>query len=199
MRALVLALAGVMALSGCEFYTPATPEEVAAARYVSDEPPSVTLMSMVNNRNGRSAHAGLLINGSQQVLYDPAGTFTHPALPRRDDIHYGMSPRYVDYYERYHARFDYHVEAQKVPLSRAQADQLIADAQGRGKTMKMQCALAAAAVLQPVPPFENVPHSVFPEALREYFDRLPGVEDSYVYESDIGQNRVWEESDTPRG
>ena len=53
------------------------------------------------------------------MLYDPAGTFTHPDLPRRGDIHYGMTPRYVDYYERYHARFDYFVEAQKVPVSRA--------------------------------------------------------------------------------
>lgn len=199
MRALPLALLGLMVLSGCEFYTPASPEAVAAARYASDEPPSVTLMSMVNAKSGRSAHSGLLINGSQQVLYDPAGTFTHPALPRRDDVHYGMTPRYVDYYERYHARFDYYVEAQKVPLTRAQADQLIANAQAQGKTMKMQCALAAASVLQPVPPFEGVPHSVFPEALRAYFAGLPGVEDSYVYESDVGKNRAWERSDAPQG
>lgn len=192
MRAAPLALLGLLALAGCEFYTPDTPEAAAAARYVSAERPSVTLISMVNNKSGRSAHSGLLINGSEQVLYDPAGTFTHPALPRRDDIHYGMTPRFVDYYERYHARFDYHVEAQKVPLTRAQADQLIANAQAQGKTMKMQCAIAAANVLEPVPPFQDAPHSVFPEALRAYFAALPGVEDSFVYESDIGQNRVWE-------
>ena len=40
---------------------------------------------------------GLLINGSQQVLYDPAGTFTHPDLPRAGDVHYGMTPRFVDF------------------------------------------------------------------------------------------------------
>ena len=120
------------ALAGCEIYQPASPDAIARARYVSPEPPSVTLMSMVNAKSGRSAHAGLLINGSQQVLYDPAGTFTHPDLPRRGDIHYGMTPRFVDYYERYHARFDYFVEAQKVPVSRAAADQLIANAQARG-------------------------------------------------------------------
>ena len=113
MRAAVLALGALLALAGCEFYTPATPDEVARARYVSDEPASVTLISMVNERSGRSAHAGLLINGSQQVLYDPAGTFSHPDLPRAGDVHYGMTPRYVDYYERYHARFDYYVEAQQ--------------------------------------------------------------------------------------
>jgi hypothetical protein len=196
-RALFLLLAAV-ALAGCETYQPATPEAIARARYVSDEPPSVTLISMVNAGSGRSAHVGLLINGSQQVLYDPAGTFTHPALPRRGDIHYGMTPRYVDYYERYHARFDYFVEAQKVPVSRAAADRLIANAQAEGKTMKMHCALAAADVLQPVHPFENVSRSFFPEALRADFARMPGVETSYVYESDVGKNRAWERSDTLR-
>jgi hypothetical protein len=198
MRRALLALLAVAALAGCEVYRPASPDEIARARYVSAEPPSVTLISMVNARSGRSAHVGLLINGSQQVLYDPAGTFTHPDLPRAGDVHYGMTPRYVDYYERYHARFDYFVEAQKVPVSRAQADQLIANAWAEGQVMKMQCALAMADVLQPVPPFQHVRKSVFPEALREDFAAIPGVEDSYVYEADIGQNKDWERSAAPR-
>ena len=118
---------------------------------------------MVNARSGKSAHAGLLINGSQQVLFDPAGTFTHPDLPRAGDVHYGMTPRFVDYYERYHARFDYFVEAQKVPVTRAEADQILADAQAHGKSMKMTCALAMAEVLHPVPRFADAP-----------VERLPG-------------------------
>ena len=195
MRRALLALAAAATLAGCEPYRPADLETIERARYVSPEPPSVTLMSMVNASTGRSAHVGLLINGSQQVLYDPAGTFTHPDLPRRADVHYGMTPRYVDYYERYHARFDYFVETQKVPVTRAQADQLIANAQAQGKTMKMHCALAMADVLQPVAPFQHVRKSYFPEALREDFARIAGVEDSYVYEADIGKNRAWERSD----
>src|SRR4051812_1398946 len=169
MRRALFAMMALASLAGCEIYRPASFKEIAAARYVSPEPPSVTLMSMVNARSGRSAHSGLLINGSQQVLYDPAGTFTHPDLPRRGDIHYGMTPRYVDYYERYHARFDYFVEAQRVPISKAAADQLIANAQAEGQSMKMTCALDVADVLQPVAPFQNVHRSFFPEALREDF------------------------------
>lgn len=192
MRTTLLALAAVASLAGCEVYRPASPDDIARARYVSDAPASVTLMSMVNSSTGRSAHVGLLINGSQQVLFDPAGTFTHPDLPRAGDVHYGMTPRYVDYYERYHARFDYFVEIQKVPVSRAAADQLIANAQAEGKSMKMTCALAAADVLQPVPPFQNVSRSVFPEALRRDFAAMPGVETRFVHEDDVGQNRVWE-------
>lgn len=198
MRRAFIALLAASALAGCEAYTPASPDAIMAARYVSPEPPSVTLMSMVNESSGRSEHAGLLINGSQQVLYDPAGTFTHPDLPRAGDIHYGMTPRYVDYYERYHARFGYFVEADKVPVSRAQADELIANAQAEGQQMKMMCSLAAADVLRPVAPFQDVTKSIFPEGLREDFQRMPGVSTRYVYENDIGQNKVWEHSDQPR-
>lgn len=197
-RRALFALLAASALAGCEMYTPATPEAIVAARYESPEAPSVTLMSMVNESSGRSEHAGLLINGSQQVLYDPAGTFTHPDLPRAGDIHYGMTPKFVDYYQRYHARFGYFVEISKVPVSRAAADQLIANAQAEGQQMKMMCSLAAADVLRGVPPFDGVTKSIFPEGLRRDFERLPGVSATYVYESDIGQNNVWERSDEPR-
>lgn len=190
-RAFLAALVA-LALSGCEMYTPATPDEIARAIYVSPEEPSVTLVSMVNARSGRSAHSGLLINGSQQVLYDPAGTFTHPDLPRAGDIHYGMTPRFTDYYERYHARFDYFVEVQHVPVTRAEADQIIANAIARGQSLKMECALTTASVLRPVSPFTDVRTTFFPESLRKDFASLPGVETRYVYEDDIGQNRVWE-------
>lgn len=188
------ALLVAVALSGCEMYTPATPDEIARAVYVSPEPPSVTLMSMVNAKSGRSAHSGLLINGSQQVLYDPAGTFTHPDLPRAGDIHYGMTPRFVDYYERYHARFDYYVETQTVQVTRAEADQILANAVARGQSLKMECALTTAAVLKPVPPFDKVVSTTFfPESLRQDFARLPGVKTGHVYDSDVGQNKVWED------
>jgi hypothetical protein len=189
-----LSLLAAVALTGCETYRPAGSDEISRARYESDGPSSVTLLSMVNAETGRSAHVGILIDGAQQVLYDPAGTFTHPDLPRRGDVHYGMTPRFVDYYERYHARFDYFVEVQRVPISRAEADQLIANAEARGKVMKMTCALAAADVLQPVPRFADVSRSVFPEALRRDFSEMEGVEIRYVTESDIGKNRAWEPS-----
>lgn len=197
MRA-IFALVALATLAGCEVYTPAAPDAIAAARYVSPEPPSVTLFSMVNESSGKSEHAGLLINGSEQVLYDPAGTFSHPDLPRAEDIHYGMTPRFVDYYERYHARFGYFVEADRVPLTRAQADQLIANAKAEGKQMKMACSLAVADVLRSVPPFEGVTKSLWPEGVRKDFENMPGVTTSYVVEHDVGQNKVWERREQPQ-
>lgn len=190
-RALCALLAAAF-LAGCEIYDPATPEEIAQAVYVSPEPSSVTLLSMVSTRSGRSAHSALLINGSQQVLYDPAGTFTHPDLPRAGDMHYGMTPKYVRYYKDYHARFGYFVQAQKVEVDRATADRIIAQAQAQGKTLKMHCAIAIAGALRGVPPFQDVRTSYFPEGARKDFARIAGVEDSYTYGDDVGKNRDWE-------
>lgn len=187
---MTFALLLLAVLAGCESYEPARPEDIARARYVSPEPASITLYSMVNARSGRSAHSALLINGSERALYDPAGTFTHPELPRAGDIHYGMTPRFVDYYERYHARFSHFVQAQTVEVSRETADLVLANAQAEGKTLKMHCGLAVAAVLRPVSPFSDVRSSYFPEGARKDFARIPGVVDSYVYEVDIGKNLV---------
>lgn len=193
----VAALAVATLLSGCEVYRPADPEEIARARYVSPEPPSVTLFSMVDVASGRSAHSALLINGSQQVLYDPAGTFTHPDLPRAGDIHYGMTPRFVDYYERYHARFSHFVEVQKVEVDRATADAVLARAEAEGKTLKMLCAGSVTGALQGIPLRQGAPHAVAGEHPQGFLPH-PGVEDGYVYENDSGKNRVWERSDTAR-
>lgn len=192
----ILALAVLVFVSGCEIYTPASPDEIARAVYVSDEPPSISLVSMVNARSGRSAHAALMINGSQRVLYDPAGTFTHPDLPRAGDVHYGMSPKFVDYYERYHARFSHFVHVQTVPVDRATADLIIANAQAEGKTLKFRCGLAVAGALRGVPLFGEVRSSFFPQGAREDFALLPGVTERYVQEDDLGKNRAWEAAAT---
>ncbi len=192
LRSGLVVLASLLALAGCAIYEPASPDEISRARYVSEEPYSVTLISMVSNRSGRSAHSALLINGSEQVLYDPAGTFTHPDLPRRGDIHYGVTPRYLDYYERYHARFSHHVHSQTVYVSRATADQVLANAQAQGPTPKMLCNTAVAAVLRPVPPFTEVSGSIFPEPARQDFAQIPGVVERFVYGDAAEQTRVWE-------
>lgn len=197
LRGAVFGVAAALLLAGCEVYQPASPEEISRARYVSEEPPSITLVSMVNTRTGKSAHSALLINGSERVLYDPAGTFTHPDLPRRGDIHYGITPRFLDYYERYHARHSHFVHSQTVYVSRATADRVLANAQAIGPTPKMLCNTSVAAALKPVPPFTEVRSSIFPEASREDFARISGVRDSYVREADTGKNNAWEAGAAP--
>lgn len=192
MRRLLAGLLVAVSLGGCEVYRAAEPEEIAQSRYVASTPPSITLLSMVDAKSGRSAHSALLINGSEQVLYDPAGTFQHPDLPRRGDIHYGVTPRYLDYYERYHARFSHFVHAQEVQVSRETADQVLANAVAEGRTPKMLCAGSVTGALRTVPPFTGVRTTLFPEGVRKDFAGVPGVRDRYVRESDSGQNNAWE-------
>ena len=87
---------------------------MADARYEHVGPTSVTLYTVLSTRSGAGAHAGLLINGSERVLFDPAGTWRHPKLPERNDVHFGITPKMVDFYIDYHARETYDVVEQTI-------------------------------------------------------------------------------------
>ncbi|MEO0912111.1 MAG: hypothetical protein AAFY59_03855, partial [Pseudomonadota bacterium] len=102
----------LMALGGCAQEVNSSAEEIARAAYTSDERPYIALVSMVDRRDERAAHTAMIINASQRVIYDPAGTFQHRTMPERGDVHYGATDRMVDYYERYHARFSHYVHTQ---------------------------------------------------------------------------------------
>ena len=52
-------------------------------------------------------------------------------------------------------------------------------------------------VLQPVPPFEDVPHELLPRGAARGLRRIARRRDGYVYEIDVGKNRDWERSDSP--
>ena len=58
---------------------------VLQARYVAEPPTSVTLFTVISERNGSGAHSGLLVNGSEQVLFDPAGSMELKSMPERND------------------------------------------------------------------------------------------------------------------
>ena len=75
-RRVFLAAALPAALSACGAQRIwATDEEVRAARFVSNEPPSVTLLTVIGIPRGEGGHSALMINGSQRVIYDPAGSW----------------------------------------------------------------------------------------------------------------------------
>ena len=58
----------------------------------------------IRDSNGSGAHSGLLVNASEQVMFDPAGTWYHPNLPERNDVHFGVTPKMISFYIDYHAR-----------------------------------------------------------------------------------------------
>ena len=181
----MLLVALTAACAGVEVGAP--PAEISRARFASDEPPYVAVVSMVHRDQQRAAHTALFINASQRVIYDPAGTFRHEAMPERGDIHYGATDRMIDYYERYHARFSHYVHVQTIPVSAATAEAVLRRAQAQGPSPKLFCTVDTIAVLNDVPQIPRFYSSFFPEALRQQVAQVSGVQDRYRYEEDRGK------------
>jgi hypothetical protein len=184
-------LIGLAGLTGC--VGPAEPKwapdaEVARASYVFDGPPALTLFTVVNNKTGFGAHTGLLINGSQRVIFDPAGTWYHPQLPERNDVHYGMSPEIVDFYIDYHTRITYRTIVQRIEVTPEIAEQVMKAAMAYGAVPKGQCALSVTTILSKIPGFESIGVTWFPNKLSRKFGELPGVTTNVVYDTDPDDN-----------
>ena len=175
-------------LSGCAETVLDSPQRVAEARYVSDEAPYVSLVTMVNVSNDKGAHSAILVNGSQVALYDPAGTFGYETVPERNDVLYGITPRIQEAYEWYHARETTYVVEQKLPVSLALADAVIARMEAEGPSPKLHCGIHSGRVLQSFAEFSDVPSSYYPSKLMEAFGSIPGVTTRRIYQNDVGQN-----------
>lgn len=176
MKIKVIAVMALLALSACGAPSVWAPDDkVAAARYVAEPPRSVTLFTVISTRNGSGAHSGLLINASQQVLFDPAGTWQLPTLPERNDVHYGITPKMVNFYIDYHARETFYVVQQTVVVTPEIAELVKQKAEAYGAVPKAECANSISAILGSVPGFEAIGHTWFPKKLMAEFATLPGA------------------------
>lgn len=184
-------LVGAVGLAGCA--GPAEPkwapqEQVTRAAYKHDGPPTLTLFTVINNSTGAGAHSALMVNGSERVIFDPAGTWYHPQLPERNDVHFGMSDPVVDFYVDYHSRVTYRTVIQKVVVSPEVAQAAMNGILSYGAVPKAQCSNSITTVLAGVPGFENIPHTWFPKKLSKAFGDLPGVTRDVVYDNDSDDN-----------
>jgi len=188
MRRLILSLAALLALSACAEPVWAPDEAVAAAAYVHDRPPAITLFTVINNRSGSGAHSGLMINGSQRVMFDPAGSWGLPRLPERNDLHYGMTEKMVNFYIDYHARETFRVVEQTIVVSPLVAELALQRATAFGAVPKARCSSSVANILRGVPGFESIPGTMFPKALMTAFGELPGVTSRTITDDDADDN-----------
>ncbi len=190
LRRLVLCLAAALGLAACSTAEPvwAPDEAVAAARYVSDEPTSITLYTVISTRSKAGAHAGLLINGSQRVMFDPAGTWHHRSLPERNDVHFGMTHKAQSFYIDYHARETFDVVEQTLIVPPEIAELVMQRAMEYGAVPKAQCTVAISRVLRGVPGFENLPQTWFPKVLMKAFATIPGVTSRTITDDDADDN-----------
>jgi hypothetical protein len=189
MHRLLMCLAALFALAACAAEPVWSPDDVVArAAYVHDGPPSITLFTVLNNTNNAGEHSALMINGSQRLLFDPAGTWRHPNLPERNDVHFGITPKMVDFYIDYHARENYRVVEQTVMVSPEVAELALERALAYGPVPKAQCARATTTVLRGLPGFETIPSTFGPKKVMRAFGQLPGVSERVITDDDANQN-----------
>lgn len=187
MKRILFAALACAALVGCaQTGKMSTDEEIRASIHRPTGEPKLTVFTMVSNRSGAGAHSALLIEGSQSVLFDPAGSFFHPKVPERADVLFGMSPQWVQIYKSAHARSDFHVVSQEIPVTSAQAERAIQLALSNGPVPSAFCASATTGLLQQVPGFETIRTGFYPLRLMEQMEARPGVTTTAYYESDTG-------------
>jgi hypothetical protein len=189
MRRLVLCFVALLGLAACAAEPVFAPQEaVSAARYVHDGPTSITLYTVINNRSEAGAHSGLLINASQRVMFDPAGTWRHPRIPERNDVHYGITPRIVNFYIDYHARETFRVIEQTVVVSPGVAELVKQRAEAYGAVPKAQCSNSVTSILGGVPGFEGIRSTWYPKKLSDQFGQVPGVTSRTITDDDADKN-----------
>lgn len=189
MRSVFLALGVVFLVAGCAAEQVWAPdEEVSRAAYIHDGEASLTLFTMINNNSGAGAHTALMINGSQRVIFDPAGSFnTRRHLPERNDVLYGITPQVEDVYTRYHARETFHVRIQRLDVSPELAERAIALVESNGAVPNAACSLATSRILGELFPGQ-VRTSWFPNKTADAFGRIPGVTEEVLHEYDSDDN-----------
>lgn len=137
--------------------------EVQRYRYSGDGPPSLTLYTVLSADNGSGAHTALMVDGSERVLFDPAGTFRIPIAPERNDVIHGLTPRVEAVYVDYHARKTFDVVRQEVVVSPEVAEMALREVRDYGAVGKARCSLAVGQVLRDLPGFEGFPASFSPK------------------------------------
>lgn len=180
-----LAIATLVAGCAADMSPDRSIEEVQAAAYRAPGS-SIMLFTMVNNRTGSGGHSSLLINGSQQVIFDPAGSFRDVRMIERGDVLYGVTPGWLNAYKSAHARASYHVVSQAIPVTPAQAEEFLRLVQSNGAVPGAYCANATSGILRQVEGFEGIRRTFYPVQLMEQVAQLPGVQTERYFEDDEG-------------
>lgn len=179
-------LAGIpLALAGCGAPSVwADDEMVSRAIYQHGGQPSLSLFTMKNVGTDNGAHSGLMINASQRVIFDPAGTFAHPLIAERNDVVFGVTPQLLEIYRSYHARSTYYVIEQAVPVSAEAAETALQLALVAGPVGKARCTYSIAQILNALPGLTGFRTTLFPDNLQVQFAKLPGVVTTELRETD---------------
>jgi hypothetical protein len=189
MLRLALGLMALLGLAACGAEPKWAPQEqVDAARFVAGAPTYITLYTVVNKNSRSGAHSAILVNGSERVIFDPAGTWHHPRLPERNDVHFGMTDKAIAFYIDYHARETYDVIEQRIDVTPEVAELVLRRVKDYGAVPKAMCTQATSTVLRGVPGFTSMPSTWYPKKLSDAFGDLPGVSTRVITDDDDDSN-----------
>ncbi|MGB3554286.1 MAG: hypothetical protein WBA25_06560 [Jannaschia sp.] len=167
--------------------TAAPSEEIARRAFAAAGPPTLTLVTAINNRSGSGGHSALIVSGSERVIFDPAGTWRHPTVPERGDVLHGITPTMLDYYIDYHARPTYHVVLQEVVVPPDVAARALALVRGHGPASKATCGQAVSGILRELG-FTQVDRAWFPDRIMRDFADVPGVTRREIYDDTVDES-----------
>lgn len=185
----ILALLFAVTLAACTAESIWAPEDqVQRAIYRHDGPPTLTLFTVINNRSEAGAHSALMVSGSQRVLFDPAGSWYHPKLPERNDVHFGITDPAVVFYVDYHTRITYRTIVQEIEVSPQVAEMALQLVMSNGAVGEAYCSRSVSGILRQLPGFESIKQTWFPNKLMESFAKLPGVTTETFYDDDPDDN-----------
>ncbi|MFN4058318.1 MAG: hypothetical protein ACK4HW_09075 [Roseinatronobacter sp.] len=148
---------------------------IAAARYSNGGAPELTLVTIMNYQTGNGDHTALFINGTERVLFDPAGSWKLDGVPERNDVHFGMAPRIGASFYLSHVRPSHYAVVQRLRVTPEIAEQVKALALQVGPVPPAQCALSTSRILQQMPGMEGIRVGWYPHNLMRSFAQLPGV------------------------
>jgi hypothetical protein len=182
-------LGAPLALGACAAEPVWAPDDLVQRNiYRHPGPNMLTLFTVLNVGSDNGAHSGLMVSGSQRVIFDPAGTFKHPTIPERNDVIFGATPGLVDLYIDYHTRETYYTVEQRKEVSPEVAQMALSAVQSYGAVSKAQCSKSISEILRGLPGFETVRNTWFPDNLRASFAALSDVQTFEYRDSDSDNN-----------
>jgi len=193
----VIALAAVLLLSACGQRIWASDDAVQAARYQHGGQAELTLVTIMNYATRRGDHTALFINGSERVLFDPAGSWKLDTIPERNDVHFGMTPTAGASFYISHVRPSHYAVVQRLIVTPDIAEQAKALALQAGPVPPARCAAATAALLRQLPGFASIGGTLFPQVLMRDFAELPGVQSYELHHDDPEINAKMQQVQRP--
>lgn len=180
-----------LALSACSAEQVWAPDDVIS-RAIHREPGRsyITLYTMKRVRSDYGAHSALLINASQRVMFDPAGSFEQNVMPERNDVLFGVTPRLENFYVSFHARSSFYVVGQTVDVSPEVAEQALNLTMVSGPVAQANCARVTSRILRQLPGFEGIRQTWGPGRVSEDFGKLPGVTTLEYREDDADDKTI---------